>query len=507
MSDANLSNLFFRREAAFAEAVPTHSSAILTLTGQPIDAESITIGGVVYTFKTTLFAAPDHSVIIGRDARESLINLAACINADPGNGTRYVLTTLVPDANVIAEVDDFPAQTLVITTIGSPGLSTAIAETLTNGSWSGSNTAGGSIPTGTVIRLRFNKESLIAGKDTVESEEIRSDRSLGEIVQVGIGASGGFESELISTDLDDFLLSALMVAAWTSATDTHTLTVDAAGQTLTTSTTFGAAIRAAKFIKISGLTNPGNNGIKRVINNSATVLTLEAGSIVANQGSTAGIGLLYRYARNGTVLNTYLLEKEMLASKTWAIYRGMSLDVLTITAAARAKVMAALSFLGYDGDRRFGQVGSVVTAPSTNPVITSSNNIGFINLDDIGVISPVTNLSFEIKNNLRNRFVVASPGTLAPGKGTSAMSGKMDCYFDNSRTFKYFLGHRRKSLHWYFKDANNAVTSFHCPKIRFPEGNPNVPGLNQDIILPLAFRALKDPDDATGYQLQIDALS
>lgn len=58
-----------------------YASGTVTLTGQPADAETITINGVVLTFKTTAAAAAD--VQIGATFQDTAANLAAVINGTP----------------------------------------------------------------------------------------------------------------------------------------------------------------------------------------------------------------------------------------------------------------------------------------------------------------------------------------------------------------------------------------------------------------------------------------
>ena len=60
----------------------------LTLTGQPADTQTVTIGAKVYTFQTTLTDA-DGNVKIGANASGTIDNLIAAINLAAGAGTTY----------------------------------------------------------------------------------------------------------------------------------------------------------------------------------------------------------------------------------------------------------------------------------------------------------------------------------------------------------------------------------------------------------------------------------
>lgn len=122
--DMRFSNLRIEQSnAAFARGV-------LTLTGQPLDTETVTIGAKIYTYQTVLTNV-DGNVFIGATASDSLDNLASAMNLTAGAGTTYAAaTTAHPDAITAQELD---GDALGVGG-GTSGIQ-ATTETLTNGSW------------------------------------------------------------------------------------------------------------------------------------------------------------------------------------------------------------------------------------------------------------------------------------------------------------------------------------------------------------------------------------
>lgn len=141
---------------------PAPAKQRLTLTGQPLAAETVTIGTTVYTFVAAPATAYD--VDIGADASGSLDNLVAAINLSGTAGTEYGAGTAV-HPTVSAVRGPSASLELIITakTAGSAGNSIATTETLTNGSWKAVTMQGGAdaqwlgavlhvgIPTGTAM--------------------------------------------------------------------------------------------------------------------------------------------------------------------------------------------------------------------------------------------------------------------------------------------------------------------------------------------------------------------
>ncbi len=122
--DVRLANLRIEQgDVAFARGV-------LTLTGQPLDTETVTIGAKIYTYQTILTNV-DGNLLIGATASDSLDNLASAMNLTAGAGTTYAAaTTAHPDA--------ITAQNLDGDALGVGGGTSGIqatTETLTNGSW------------------------------------------------------------------------------------------------------------------------------------------------------------------------------------------------------------------------------------------------------------------------------------------------------------------------------------------------------------------------------------
>lgn len=125
-----------------AQAYPgVKATQTLTLSGQPTDTQTVTIGGKAYTFQTVLTNV-NGNVLIGADASASLDNLIAAINLAAGAGSTYAAAmTQHPTVTAAAGAGD----TMIVTAVnaGTDGNSIATTETLTNGAWGAATLAGG----------------------------------------------------------------------------------------------------------------------------------------------------------------------------------------------------------------------------------------------------------------------------------------------------------------------------------------------------------------------------
>ena len=112
----------------------------LTLTTNPLDTETVTVGSKVYTFQTSLTDV-NGNVKIGASSTVSATNLAAAMNLSAGAGTIYATSmTKHPTVGGVGASNTVIAVSLTGPTVGN---AIATTETLTDGSWGGATLSGG----------------------------------------------------------------------------------------------------------------------------------------------------------------------------------------------------------------------------------------------------------------------------------------------------------------------------------------------------------------------------
>ena len=145
--DDNSFQVLNRRPAwddTYIEARNTFATTILTLTGLPLNTETVVLGAQTYTWVTSLSAGPTvaYEILIGADTAECLDNIIQAINGGAGVGTNYSTGT-VANVDVFASALPDPQGLFTATAIGTAGNSVVSTETLTNGSFTDTTFAGG----------------------------------------------------------------------------------------------------------------------------------------------------------------------------------------------------------------------------------------------------------------------------------------------------------------------------------------------------------------------------
>lgn len=128
-------------------SAPSLTSAIATgtvnITGLPVAAETVTIGGQIYTWRAAV-GATANEVKIGADATACAANLAAAINLGAGSGTVYGSATTL-NASVTAS-PAIGVITLTSRLAGTAGNAVTLTEASTNLTVSGATLTGGTDP-------------------------------------------------------------------------------------------------------------------------------------------------------------------------------------------------------------------------------------------------------------------------------------------------------------------------------------------------------------------------
>jgi hypothetical protein len=114
----------------------------------PANADTVTIDGHVYTYKTTLTGIADE-VLIGASAAAALTNLKAAINGSSGAGSTYGTGT-VAHATVTASTLTSTTLLVVAQAAGTAGNALATTETSAHLAWGAATLAGG-LASGTVV--------------------------------------------------------------------------------------------------------------------------------------------------------------------------------------------------------------------------------------------------------------------------------------------------------------------------------------------------------------------
>lgn len=155
----------------------------------------------------------------------------------------------------------------------------------------------GTTPASPAFKARRQTSSSLAfNPQTVESNEIRSDRQVTDLVLTGIQAGGDVGGELAFNVCDDDLEEALQ-GTWANKPTITVLTSDTEISDLSTTTATvsagGAAFVTGMLTQTSGFTTAANNKTERVSSSTATTIVYPSSTFTA-EGAAIPVGATIR---------------------------------------------------------------------------------------------------------------------------------------------------------------------------------------------------------------------
>ena len=369
-------------------------------------------------------------------------------------------------------------------------------------------TFGTVVGTGNHYALRLTGESLKYAITTTQSNEIRSDRMVTDLIQTGGGASGGVNFEWSYGEYDD-LLQGVLFGTWgnlAGTTGEATITATFAATTITASTgTPFTNIIAGQWVRVSGAVNAQNNGWFKVVTaTSATVLTFAALTFTA-ETSTANVKVQASRLKNGTTQRSFTLERNNADLTQFTTFKGMTAQSLALSIKPGAVLTGSIEFMGKNAVRAATTaMPGTTTASLTGTVYNGVSNVANILEGGAAITTTaITAFDLSINNNLRGQQAIGTLGYVGIGNGVSAITGSIGMYFADGTYYDKFLAASASSLSLRIENGTNGVGYvLTLPNIKYTDGSYPTPGINQDIIVTLPFQALRDT--TTDAQIILD---
>jgi hypothetical protein len=356
----------------------------------------------------------------------------------------------------------------------------------------------GSTPgAGNFETARFISENLSGTPDTVESQQIRTDRMSSGQVAVGLKVGGALNIELAKETAIDKFLESVMYSTWdTFAAVTVDLTIVTSTKTISRSTgsfvTDGLVV--GDIITLAGFTNSVNNTQVMVATVSALSLTYVGPSTLVDE---VGSGTSYDRADKlviGTTKKSFSMEKKFTDLTTKGInYRGMIASQLELNFAHGELATGSVSFEGNDYETA-DTAGELITnsrtvnAQATSQTLNGSVDMPFLASSAVGSFAAGTfaleSVKLTLNNNLNAQNVIGDIAPIDYSAGTAQITMDLSAYLTNAAwsILDKKLSQQSFALGFQVKNSDGWY-GFYLPAVQVSFDDPASGGQNQDIIL------------------------
>ena len=362
-------------------------------------------------------------------------------------------------------------------------------------------TTGAAFVVGHLVRLTGNAQAANNGLFAVTTG--------GSTSFVATGA--GFTAEIAPP-----AASRAKVVGFQGGSGDITATATGLASTTLNFTTLGLAV--GQWIKVGGsatafqFATAARNDWARITAIGANALALDnmpAATVDSGTGKTIRVFFGDRL-RNGTVEIGATIERGFLgqAAPTYIVQRGMAVNRVSLSFAAKQKVSGSFDFMGLSGAQGTTAYGTTYDASpdvSLYPVLAGSANLGRVAENGVQLTAPnwVRSIQLSITNNLRMIEAADSISAVDIGSGSQEVTATVETYFGDNTLLAKVLAMTPTNLNWRLTKGTQALV-FGLPRVTPTGGNPNAGGRNQDATVSLALLASRDT--ATAAQITMDRL-
>jgi len=368
---------------------------------------------------------------------------------------------------------------------------------------------------GTYTEIRTTGADFNHVMTTAASAEVRSDRQVPDLVEIGGSAVGSLPFELSETEYDPFMAAILgttftvttMTAANLQAIAASSTIVRATGSFLTDGFVVG------QWVKTTGFTAAANNGIFLITALTATIMTVFPTATLVDEVSTAGRSISGKFARNGTTPVSYVFEEQDLDLNIYNFFNGMRVSQMDLSFATQAILTGTFALMGKGGSvSGASPLGTTVTPAQTGSVMNATANVGTIYEGTIVPPSTVPavlttalkSVALTVTGNLRNQPAIANKSGVGIGYGSLGITGTLVAYFDSITLRNKFFSHVVSGLSLRVTSVTPKTYIFTLPKLYFSDGNKQQVTINNDLLISLPFTAVREPTQ--NFTMQIDIL-
>lgn len=293
-----------------------------------------------------------------------------------------------------------------------------------------------------------------------------------------------------------------------------TATATGLASTLLNFTTLG--IQVGEWHKIGGdavgtqFATAANNAWARVSAVAAGAITYDV--LPAGWGVDAGTGKTIQvffgdFLKNGTTQRSVSIERQQqdLTAPSYEVFKGMQIDTASITFSSGEIAKGSFGYVGMTGTIDTVRTsGATDVAPAANAVLNASSNVGRIAENGTIISGPsyLTELGFNLKNNLERQRAIGTIGAVGIRNGEIELTGTLNAYFGDTLLQGKVLNDTETSLMWRVgrADGNRLSYVFDVPRAKLTGTSP-VDGKNQDRMFNGSYSALRHA--ALGYTVSI----
>ena len=285
---------------------------------------------------------------------------------------------------------------------------------------------------------------------------------------------------------------------------TNNVTISGTGKTYTAATALWITtfnLKVGDVIHFEGFAQSGNNGTKKVVTVTDTVLTVS--ETCTNETISTGtvyMGSAVGYLASATTVDipSFTVEEGFTNITQYHNIKGAKVDKFAISCQPDKMIdgsfdMIGMTYSGFSGS----SIASSVSEPGTSSPFDSYTGSLSINSSSITQSDAiVTGISLQISNGLSRRFAVMSQNAAGVGEGRVNVTGSLNAFFSSSVPLAtLYAAETEIDFSLRLVDLDGNAYLFYIPKLKFTKDSRSIS--ETDVTESLDFQALINTDNVT----------
>jgi hypothetical protein len=363
-------------------------------------------------------------------------------------------------------------------------------------------TVAGTTPsTPTMLDWRLTGTTLNENRESIASQEIRSDRQTTDLISVSSTVAGDVNIEASWKEHQPFEVAALEGDLSTALAFTaDTVSAAASDDSINDSGSGFPVVVPGQWVRVSGFATAANNGVFRVASRTASKIVFDrklgsASLALTDEAAGEDVSLKGQFAKNGVTRHSFTIEKEYSDISKFFLFRGCEVSAWQGSLTVGEIFTQTFSFIGRSSTQSGTTAASANTPSQTESVLNAVDNVGDIAFGDVIYTDGVQSISWQLDNNMREQRQIGQYDLAGIGSGTMNLTGSMTAYFSNNSTlYTQFISNAYSGFDFYTQDYAGNVVVYSMPRIKFSSANVTAGAINQDVLLELEYQAVRDPD-------------
>lgn len=352
---------------------------------------------------------------------------------------------------------------------------------------------------------RFLSDSLSPGVGYIQSQELRSDRQIADVIRNDINAGGAWPFEWSYGSFDDLLVGAFLSSGFSSVVTISGTVYSCAASGNKIHRSSGdftaSSLAVGQWIRVNGFTTNGTSFYVKITLIETADLTV-SGKTLVNEAAGATIEIEQgAQIVNGTTFQSFALERQYAdLGSVYSQFLGMVVDGFDLAVAPDQIVTGSFGFIGKKEQSNTSSLYTI-DAAGTNAVMNGIDHVGAF-FENYTALTDLTAFNIALANNHRLRKVIGTLGASSVGTGTVGLTGGFRAYFSSAALFNKLLADTATAFAMRFVDAAGNAIVIDMPQVKFTSGQRVGGGINTDVFADMQYQAYRDPTEGITIRLQ-----